>query len=1021
MQNTQKIATMVAFAVSVAFSSSAQAVDVTWIGPDGGFWNVGGNWNGQNIPSNGDSVMINPPTSQTVVYNTNLLNPGLISLEITGAGAVSTTLNQQQNTTLTVSGNTRVGISGTGIFNQTGGTHTVGNELFLASRFSNTPNVAGTGTYNLSDGILTVAEKTTVGLDGQGTFNQSGGTHETKNLDVGRFGIFPPNTFSGFGNGTYNLSGDGKLMVSNLTRVGRGGIGVFEQNGGTFTTGSLSIGVGGAVPGGQTGPNKGTYNLSAGNLTAGSEIIGDGGGLGTFNQTGGSHSVTDTLTVNSGSAYHLGGGTLNATKLLNNANFDFSGGALTVAQFINTGAVNLSGAGTRVLGGNVTNQSNFNITGTTAQFKGTFNNTVGGSLSGTGQVINSGALNYSGGSISTGLTNTGTGTVNLSGTGNRIFGGNVTNQGTFKVTDTTATFTGNFDNQGAYLSDPSVNNFQDLTVGQQGFLVGGPNDQFIVTGDFANASTQNTSWNTSQSTLVFANGTSHQMALASADLGPAARSFLNNFAWGQVALGSGQSLNLVDGNATPGAALYTSRLTLGNGISQLSSISGNYNIYYDPSQNQNLSGSVFNFGSGSGQLIPQDFTFLPSDAAPGVTTNERSFAGALDSACSSASGDLEERCRELRVLSSDQRQEAIASLTPIQQLSQIATPIKLNFARMDAPMIRMAQLRSGHIQPGTLSFNGNQISLNKLTSALNPKAWGGAAGDPVGLDEPIHDKPFGVFVQGKFNFGNQTNNPDSFGFDVDSRAVTVGSDYRFNDKFIAGAAIEYNDVHTRFRHDGGSMQTNTITGALYSSYYLPKDFYVDGLATFGNNEYKMTRTFNYPGFNSSASSNPDAFQYAFALTAGKDIAWHEWLFNPYTRFEYIQLEIDGYKESGGGGGFAMNVGPQNINSAISALGTQISYNISQPWGILVPSIRFEWEHQYLNNNQQIPMTLASAAAGAGNFVIQTGQPDRDYVNLGGSISATLPGGGTAFLRYDTRLGQSYISNHIVEVGIKIPF
>jgi uncharacterized protein with beta-barrel porin domain len=144
------------------------------------------------------------------------------------------------------------------------------------------------------------------------------------------------------------------------------------------------------------------------------------------------------------------------------------------------------------------------------------------------------------------------------------------------------------------------------------------------------------------------------------------------------------------------------------------------------------------------------------------------------------------------------------------------------------------------------------------------------------------------------------------------------------------------------------------------------------------------------------------------------------VFNPYTRFEYLQLEIDGYRERGGGG-FALNVGPHNVNSAISTVGSQISYKIAQNWGAFVPAIHFEWEHQYLNNNQNISMALASTTAGSGNFLIQTGQPDRDYVNLGGSLSATLFDGGSAYVRYETRLGQSYISNHIIEAGVNIPF
>jgi uncharacterized protein YhjY with autotransporter beta-barrel domain len=958
------------------------------------------------------------------------------------------TYNLSGTGNLTADSGETIGNAGTATFNQTGGTHTVGN-TFVLGRV-----VGSNGTYNLSGtGNLTTPSETI----GFGIFNQTGGTNTVGGSTPARSDLID--------NGTYNLSGTGILTAGSET-VGSFGAGFFNQNGGTnisqfelfglvgtgtymqsggthiihsdltigegIFTGSSSSGsytqtggnttVGGSLIFGNHIGANGTYNLSGtGNLTAGSEIIGNGG-TGTFNQTGGSHSVTDTLTINSGSIYNLGGGTLNANNLLNNANFNFSGGALAAGQFTNTGIVNLNGAGTPILGGNVTNQGTFNIANTTtAQFTGTFNNVAGGSLSG-GQVINGGTLNYSGGTISTNLTNTGT--VNLSGAGGRIFDGNITNQGTFKVTDTTAVYNGTFNNEGAYVSDPSVNNFQNLTVGSQGYLTGGPNDTFNVSGNFINNSTQNTVWNTQQSNLVFtgSNGTSHQMALASADLGPNASGFLNNFAWSHVTLNSGNSLVLVDGNSTPGAALYASTFTLGNGVSQLRSVSGNYNVYYDPSLpgNQYLSGNAFNFGSGTGQLIPQGFTFLPPGAGSGSTTNQQGFGAALDSACPSATGVLAQRCRELRVLDSSQRQNAVASLTPIQQLSQVATPIKFNFARMDAPMQRMAQLRSGHVQPASLSVNGFQIPLAKFASSLGSSAKGGAAGDPNAADEPFRDKPFGVFVQGKLDYGSQSNNPQSYGFNIDSRAVTVGTDYRFTDKLVAGAAIEYNNVHTSFNNSGGSMQTDAITGALYSSYYLPKDFYVDGLATVGNSKYALNRTFNYPGFNSSATSSPNALQYAFAVTGGKDIAWRQWLFNPYTRFEYIQMAIDGYQESGGSG-FAMNVGSQSVSSAISAVGTQVSYNFSQSWGILVPSARFEWEHQYLNNNQNNSMSIAAATAGTGGFVIQSGQPDRDYVNLGGSLSATLPAGGTAFLRYDTRLGQSYVANHIFEVGVKIPF
>jgi uncharacterized protein with beta-barrel porin domain len=118
----------------------------------------------------------------------------------------------------------------------------------------------------------------------------------------------------------------------------------------------------------------------------------------------------------------------------------------------------------------------------------------------------------------------------------------------------------------------------------------------------------------------------------------------------------------------------------------------------------------------------------------------------------------------------------------------------------------------------------------------------------------------------------------------------------------------------------------------------------------------------------------------------------------------------------------MTTGGQTNQSFVSDLGMQISHALSLPWGVVTPALRVEWEHQYLNDNRAIGMHISDASsAGLGNFAIQTGDPTRDYVNLGGSLSAALPNGGGLFVRYETRLGQTYISEHIVEAGARLTF
>ena len=67
-----------------------------------------------------------------------------------------------------------LGNNGTGPFIQSGGTHNIGNSLFLGY------NAGSSGTYNLSGGgLLSAAQNEYVGYSGTGTFTQSGGINNS--------------------------------------------------------------------------------------------------------------------------------------------------------------------------------------------------------------------------------------------------------------------------------------------------------------------------------------------------------------------------------------------------------------------------------------------------------------------------------------------------------------------------------------------------------------------------------------------------------------------------------------------------------------------------------------------------------------------------------------------------------------------------------------------------------------------------------------------------------------------------
>ena len=525
-----------------------------------------------------------------------------------------------------------IGAYGTGVFNQTGGTHTVTTDLSLGRYYTSS---GSSGTYNQSGGALS-AQAEYIGRIGTGEFNQSGGTNTTPYLNLAH-----TNGLSG----TYNLSGTGALSA-NYEQIGEWGTGEFNQNGGTNTVANdLSLGVGST--------STGTYNLSGGALDITGSIVNgagtgflniDGGtltmvgggdidvdyftvgnaagstgshtltavdnisayreyigayGTGEFNQTGGTNSMTylylASRSTGSG-VYNLSGGTLSAgTEYIGFAGtgeFNQSGGTNNLGQMVigydslssgtynlnsgdlytnseiigqgGTGEFNQSG-GTNNVVTTLTIAENAGSTGTYNLSNGTLTVQNGG---GTAELINNDIFNFSGGTLNVD-TFTNNANFNLSGTGTRTVNGDFINSdsGTVQVTDTEVEYTGSFTNNGAYLSDPSDNYFTNLTVSSTGYLVGGVGDNFYISGDFLNSSTQSALWDTVDAYLGFTGAVTHDFYLAdwTSD---------GDFGWGTMEVTDGGTLNLSGGLS---ADLYVNNLFLGAG----STINLNgFNLYY---------------------------------------------------------------------------------------------------------------------------------------------------------------------------------------------------------------------------------------------------------------------------------------------------------------------------------------------------------------------------------------------------------------------------------------------------------
>ena len=300
---------------------------------------------------------------------------------------------------LVVTGDTVVGDAGSGTFTQGGGSASVHSTTNLTLGNQTT----GSGTYNFSGGSLSVSGYEIVGNSGSGAFTQSGGTHTVAQILA--LGLNPG------ASGTYNLSG-GSLYAVWGEAVGYEGYGAFTQSGGTNSVGELFVG--------ENSP--GSYSLGGGSLQVINygEAIGDGGGSGSFTQSGGSHTVTGGLWV--GSDVFVSGIAGTGSYKLSVGSLSVAGGEYIGDSSLSSGSFTQSGGSHTVTGGLYLG-SDYMETG----FPGTGSyNLIGGSLSadseyignpGSGSFTQSGGTNTASGGIGLGFASGSSGTYNLSGSG----------------------------------------------------------------------------------------------------------------------------------------------------------------------------------------------------------------------------------------------------------------------------------------------------------------------------------------------------------------------------------------------------------------------------------------------------------------------------------------------------------------------------------------------------------------------------------------------------------------------------
>jgi outer membrane autotransporter protein len=402
-----------------------------------------------------------------------------------------------------------------------------------------------------------------------------------------------------------------------------------------------------------------------------------------------------------------------------------------------------------------------------------------------------------------------------------------------------------------------------------------------------------------------------------------------------------------------------------------------------------------------------------------LTERERRIATALGNACASL-GEGGGPAALVAACNAEgaERLTAIQQLVPSQLPSQGNYSVELQHNQFKNITSRLVQLRAGATGASasdlSLNFKG-QSSLTQSLAALLSNTRGGGAS----ADEAQSMGRLGVFINGSGSFGDRNTTDDELGFDFSTSGISAGVDYRISDELVFGGALGYASNEMDFENSQGDQDIKGYTLSAYGSWYQSENVYIDGILSYGTNNFDMTRHIQFGTTDVKARGDTDGTEFAVSIGGAYDMNRDALNFGPFVRLNYIKAQIDAFEENTATG-LELAYDDQEVDSLTSLVGGQATYAVSTRYGVITPQARLEWAHEFKHDSRNITARFLNDPT-SGRFEIGTDDPDRDYFNLGLGVTAVFAKGRTAFLYYEAVLDRDNLNNHSIAGGVRFEF
>jgi uncharacterized protein YhjY with autotransporter beta-barrel domain len=251
-----------------------------------------------------------------------------------------------------------------------------------------------------------------------------------------------------------------------------------------------------------------------------------------------------------------------------------------------------------------------------------------------------------------------------------------------------------------------------------------------------------------------------------------------------------------------------------------------------------------------------------------------------------------------------------------------------------------------------------------------------------------------LWISGIASFGRRDQTQDANALRFSTDGVTLGADYRFNDRLALGMGLGYARDDTTIGGDGSRSKAKGTSFAGYGTFHPGGDTFVDGLVGIGKIDLDSTRWVD--GVDDFAIGRRKADQFFGSVAAGYELRRKGFLFAPYGRLDVTVDKLKQVTESGAGAA-ALTFQDQQLRTTQLAAGLRVESQHATDFGWATPRLRVEYRHDFTGGREAVF-----------NYADQFSGPTYSVTPTGSSRNFLLFGVGADFLmRNGLKVGFDY--------------